>query len=61
MECWISGWTAPKQEVTEAVREAWMWESGKDECVRTNALPEAAYWRGTDGLAEWVVTISQDK
>ena len=21
MECWISGWTAPKQEVAEAVRE----------------------------------------
>ena len=48
MECWISGWTAPKQEVAEAVREAWMWESGKDECVRTSAGPEAAYWRGTE-------------
>jgi hypothetical protein len=35
MECWVSGWTAPKQEVTEAVREAWMWELRKDECVRT--------------------------
>jgi hypothetical protein len=48
MESWVSGWTAPKQEVTEAVREAWMWESGKDECVRTDAGPEAAYWRGTE-------------
>jgi hypothetical protein len=48
MECWVSGWTAPKQEVTEAVREAWMWESGKDECVLTDAGPEAGYWRGTE-------------
>jgi hypothetical protein len=48
MECWVSGWTAPKQEVTEAVRKAWMWESGKDECARTDAGPEAAYWRGTE-------------
>ncbi len=36
------------QEVTEAVREAWMWESGKDECVRTDAGPEAAYWPGKE-------------
>jgi hypothetical protein len=43
-----AGWTAPKQEVAEAVREVWMWESGKDECVRTSAGPEAAYWRGTE-------------
>jgi ribonuclease HI len=48
MECWVSGWTAPKQEMTEAVREEWMWELGKDECVRTDAGPEAAYWRGTE-------------
>jgi hypothetical protein len=48
MKCWVSGWTAPKQEATEAVRESWMWESGKDECVRTNAGPEAAYSRGTE-------------
>jgi ribonuclease HI len=48
MECWISCWTAPKQAVTEAVREAWMRESGKDECIRTDAGPEAAYWRGTE-------------
>ncbi len=32
-----------KQEVTEAVREEWMWESGKDECVHTDPGPEAAY------------------
>jgi ribonuclease HI len=38
MECWVSGWTVPKQEVTEAVRESWMWELGKNECVRTDAL-----------------------
>jgi hypothetical protein len=25
-----------------------MWESGKDECVRTDAGPEAAYWWGTE-------------
>jgi ribonuclease HI len=25
-----------------------MWESGKDECVRTDAGPETAYWRGTE-------------
>ena len=25
-----------------------MWELGKDECVRTDAGPEAAYWRGTE-------------
>jgi len=48
MECWISGWTAPNQEAAEAVREAWMRESGKDECVLTSAGPEAAYWRGTE-------------
>ena len=48
MECWVSGWTTPKQEVTETVRETWMWESGKYECVRTEAGPEAAYWRGTE-------------
>jgi hypothetical protein len=60
MECWISGWTAPNQEVVEAVREAWIWNSGKDECVCTSAGPEAAYWRGRS-LAEWAVTISQDK
>ncbi len=32
MECWImvSGWKAPNQEVADAVREAWMWESAKD-------------------------------
>jgi hypothetical protein len=47
MEFWISGWTAPKQEVAEAVCEVWMWESGKDECVRTSAGPEATYWWGT--------------
>jgi hypothetical protein len=60
MECWISCWTAPKQAVTEAVREAWMRESGKDDCVRTSAGPEAAYWWGRS-LAEWVATIDQDK
>ena len=48
MECWVSGWTAPKQEVTEAVREDWMWELGKDECVHTDAGPETSYWRGTE-------------
>jgi ribonuclease HI len=48
MECWVSGWTAPKQEVTETVREAWMWESGKDECIQTDAGPEATYCRGTE-------------
>jgi hypothetical protein len=48
MEYWVSGWTAPKQEVTEEVRESWMWEFGKDECVRTDAGPEAAYWRGME-------------
>jgi hypothetical protein len=48
MECWVSGWTAPKQEVTESVRETWMWELGKDECVRTDAGPETAYWWGTE-------------
>ena len=25
-----------------------MWESGKDECARTDAGPEAAYWWGTE-------------
>jgi hypothetical protein len=35
MEWWVLGWTAPKKEV-------------KDECVRTDAGPEAAYWRGTE-------------
>ena len=48
MECWVSGWTAPKQDVAEAVREAWMGESGKDECIRTGVGPEAAYWLGTE-------------
>jgi hypothetical protein len=48
MECWVSGWTTPKQEVTAAVRESWMWELGKDECVLTDAGPEAAYCRGTE-------------
>ncbi len=32
----------------EAVREVWMWELGKDECVHTDAGPEASYWRGTE-------------
>ena len=31
MECWISDWTTPKQEVVDVVREVWMCESGKDE------------------------------
>ena len=44
----MSGWTAPKQEVAEAVREAWMCESKKDECVRTSVGPEATYWWGTE-------------
>jgi ribonuclease HI len=48
MECWISGWTAPNQEVVDVVREAWMCESGKDECARASAGPETAYWRGTE-------------
>ena len=48
MECWVSGWTAPKQNVAEAVREAWMGGSGKDECIRASVGPEAAYWRGTE-------------
>ena len=48
MEFWISGWTDPKQEVTEVVRESWMWESGKDECVHTNPGPETVYWLGTE-------------
>ena len=48
MECWISGWTAPNQEVVDVVREAWMCESGKDECVRASAGPETTYWRGTE-------------
>ncbi len=48
MECWVSGWTAPKQEVTESEWETWMWELGKDECVRTDAGPEAAFLRGTE-------------
>ena len=48
MECWISDWTAPKQEVSEAVRETWMCESGKDECVRTSVGSETAYWWGTE-------------
>jgi hypothetical protein len=48
MECWVSGWTAPKQDVAEAVREVWMGESGKDECIRTDVGSEAAYWRGTE-------------
>ena len=48
MKFWISGWTAPKQEVVEAVCEVWMWESGKDECVRTSVGPEATYWWGTE-------------
>ena len=48
MEYWIAGWTVPKQEVTEAVRETWMWESGKDECVHTSEGPETAYRRGTE-------------
>jgi hypothetical protein len=42
IECWVSGWTVPKQEVTEAVWEVWMWESGKDEYVRTDVGPETA-------------------
>ena len=48
MECWISDWTAPKLEVVDVVREAWMCESGKDECVRVSAGPETAYWWGTE-------------
>ena len=48
MECWISDCTSPKQEVTEVVRETWMCESGKDECVRTSAGSESAYCRGTE-------------
>jgi hypothetical protein len=48
MECWVSGWTAPKQEVTEVVWESWMWELGKDECVRIDPGPETAYCRGTE-------------
>jgi hypothetical protein len=43
-----SGWTVPKQEVTEVVREAWMWESGKDEYVHTDVGPETGYWWGTE-------------
>jgi len=34
--------------VAEAVREAWMWDSGKDECVRTDPGPEATGWWGTE-------------
>ena len=51
MECWISDWTVPKQEVAEVVRETWppiLCESGKDEYVRTNTGPETAYCRGTE-------------
>ena len=48
MECWISGWTSPKQEVVDTVRESWMCESGKDECARDSAGPETAYWWGTE-------------
>ena len=48
MEGWISDWTAPKQEGAESVRETWMCESGKDECVRTSAGSKTAYWRGTE-------------
>ncbi len=43
MEYWVSGWTVPKQEVTESVLEVWMWELGKDECVRTEAGSETVY------------------
>jgi hypothetical protein len=48
MECWVSGWTTPKQEVTETVWESWMWELGKDECVLTDAGPETTYCRETE-------------
>ncbi len=34
--------------VVDVVREVWMCESGKDECVRASAGPETAYWRGTE-------------
>ncbi len=42
-ECWISGWTTPKQEVVETVREVWMCESGKDECVCASPGTETTY------------------
>ena len=64
MECWISGWTAPKQGVVDVVREAWMCESGKDECVRVSEGPETVYWWGTEFgrcSEEWVLTIFQGK
>jgi hypothetical protein len=48
IECWVSGWIAPKQDVAEAVREAWVGELGKDECIRTSVGSETAYWRGTE-------------
>ena len=47
MECWISDWTSPKQGVVDVVREKWMCESGKDECVRVSVGPETTYWWGT--------------
>jgi hypothetical protein len=48
MESWVSGQTSPKQEVTESVWETWMWESGKDKCVRTTTGSETTYWWGTE-------------
>ena len=40
-EYFPAGWTVPKQEVSEVVRESWMWESGKDEYVHTSVGPQA--------------------
>ena len=34
---------APKQEVAEVVKEVWMCESGKDECVHTSEGTETVY------------------
>jgi hypothetical protein len=33
---------------SRTVREAWVGESGKDECIRAEVGPEAAYCRGTE-------------
>ncbi len=50
----VLGTRSEKHEVTEAVREEWMWESGKDECVHTDPGPEADWGilRRQD-LSEW--------
>jgi hypothetical protein len=62
MECWISGWTVPKQEVAETVRGTWMVTISQDKYHRVMDQRTMGQWerasscwgiRRTQDLSEW--------